>query len=304
MASACARKEFTHCQANLPQHHDFWERAVLVAIESNIGVGRRTLFDKFKQEIGSIRQELQDPTLELLILKEPLNTWSDNKKTSLLENYYHKPHEFANPFQSNVQLNHFKQLVCLCSDAAIADRQRRNVTTIIIMERSLHSARFIFTELAKQRGYMTAEAYKSITDLYQVTVDGYQHFPPLDGLLYLKTPVEQCWNQVMLRNRPAETAEGSSLTRDYLLDIERLHNQWLKPGPMTYSAQSGRITHINTMGFAERISIIDTADLNPTSLFVYFRHTLAGLVSSALASRPPALARKREKHQQRSSLFY
>ena len=90
-----------------------------------------------------------------------------------------------------MQLDYFKRLVCLCSEAAMADRERRNVFTIIIMERSLHSAHFVFSQLAYHRGYLTEAAYKTLTDIYRTTMDGYRHFPPLDGILYLKTSKQQ-----------------------------------------------------------------------------------------------------------------
>lgn len=325
--NALTPQEFVDGRVELHQHHRFWSRAVLLVVEGNIGVGKTTLLEKFAKESESIQRELKNPYLEFEILTEPLEAWTADEKacaglkvtkhifsflhTSLfiLQNYYTDPYNFAYTFQSNVQLDYFKRLVRLCSDNAIADRRQRNVITVIIMERSIHSARFVFTELAKQRGYLTDQAYKAITDLYQMTIDGYRHFAPLDGILYLQTPVEQCWNQIMRRNRPAETADDSILCPEYLADVENLYNRWLKlpstglsPMMGSLSIQVGRITHAQVVApeadleyCAYQKSVVDAAGLDPNSLYVTFRHALMRLIRFALLSRRALLMRARDR---------
>lgn len=82
-------------------------------------------------------------------------------------------------------------MVNLASDAAIADRQRRQVTTVIVMERSFYSNRFVFTELAKERGFLSESEYQTLVFYYNLSVKGWPHFPPLDGLIWLKTPLDE-----------------------------------------------------------------------------------------------------------------
>ena len=71
--------EYVKARAMLTQHHRFWEHAMLIAIEGNIGVGKSTLLEQFKRERNRLREELREPTLELHVLTEPLDAWTSSQ---------------------------------------------------------------------------------------------------------------------------------------------------------------------------------------------------------------------------------
>ena len=71
--------EYVQARAMLTQHHRFWEHAMLIAIEGNIGVGKSTLLEQFKRERNRLREELREPTLELHVLTEPLDAWTSSQ---------------------------------------------------------------------------------------------------------------------------------------------------------------------------------------------------------------------------------
>ena len=82
--------EYVQARAMLTQHHRFWEHAMLIAIEGNIGVGKSTLLEQFKRERNRLREELREPTLELHVLTEPLDAWTSSQtaKAGLEVNIY------------------------------------------------------------------------------------------------------------------------------------------------------------------------------------------------------------------------
>ena len=82
--------EYVKARAMLTQHHRFWEHAMLIAIEGNIGVGKSTLLEQFKRERNRLREELREPTLELHVLTEPLDAWTSSQtaKAGLEVNIY------------------------------------------------------------------------------------------------------------------------------------------------------------------------------------------------------------------------
>lgn len=108
-----------------------------------------------------------------------------------LQRFYEKPQEHAYHLQAKIQLSYFHRLVNLASEAAIADRLRRKVTTVVIMERSFYSNRFVFTALAKERGFISESEYQTLSFYYDIAVKGWPYFPPLDGLIWLQTPLDE-----------------------------------------------------------------------------------------------------------------
>ena len=88
-------------------------------------------------------------------------------------------------------MSYFKRLCLLCSDAAVMDRQRRGVTTVIVMERSFFSNRWVFTELAQERGYLTRVDYEHLCFFFDVCVNRWKHFPRMDAIFLLQAPVAE-----------------------------------------------------------------------------------------------------------------
>lgn len=81
------------------------------------------------------------------------------------------------------------------------DRQRRGVTTVIVMERSFFSNRWVFTELAYEKGYLTRDEYEDLAYFFDINIKGWKHFPWMDAILLLKAPV----NEVNCEARVANT---------------------------------------------------------------------------------------------------
>ena len=78
------------------------------------------------------------------------------------------------------------------------DRQRRDVTTVIVMERSFFSNRWVFTELAKERGYLTRVDYEHLSFFFDVCVNGWRHFPRIDAIFLLQAPVAEVNDRLLL----------------------------------------------------------------------------------------------------------
>lgn len=105
--------------------------------------------------------------------------------------FYREPQQFAYNFQHEIAVSYFKRLCLLCSDDAVRERQRRGVTAIIVMERSFFSNRWVFTELAYKRGYLTREHYEHLAYFFELCIKGWKHFPPMDAVFLLRAPVHE-----------------------------------------------------------------------------------------------------------------
>ena len=79
------------------------------------------------------------------------------------------------------------------------DRQRRGVTTVIVMERSFFSNRWVFTELAQARGYLTRVDYEHLGFFFDVCVNGWKHFPRMDVIFLLQASVDEVKNNRLVR---------------------------------------------------------------------------------------------------------
>ena len=72
---------------------------------------------------------------------------------------------------------------------------------------------------------MSPAEYQLYCGLWDFLVSNYCVEPDL--ILYLRTPAQICLERIKARNR----AEESGMTLEYLLQLERLHDEWLLDNP-------------------------------------------------------------------------
>jgi deoxyadenosine/deoxycytidine kinase len=95
----------------------------------------------------------------------------------------------------------------------------------VILERSIFCDRFVFAENCYRTGLMSLAEYQLYCGLWDFLVSNYCVKPDLT--LYLRTPAEVCLQRIRTRGR----AEESNITLEYLLQLERLHDDWLLGDP-------------------------------------------------------------------------
>jgi deoxyadenosine/deoxycytidine kinase len=97
----------------------------------------------------------------------------------------------------------------------------------IILERSVFCDRFVFAENGYRTGLFSLAEYQLYCGMWDFMVTNGGAEPGL--ILYLRTPAEVCLQRIHERGR----AEESNISLEYLLQLERLHDEWLLDNPKT-----------------------------------------------------------------------
>ena len=175
-----------------------------VLVEGNIGVGKSTFLNRLKENLGN----------DATVFTEPVELWTNFKGTNLLQQMYDNPDRNSFRFQTFVQLS-------------IGSVQHSFVKTPVkIMERSLQSGRFIFTEAMFKLGHIDQVEYDIIDEWFQWLT---KISPQIDEIIYLRASPETALKRLRQRGRIGE----SGVSLEYLTHIHELHEQWLQSGSNT-----------------------------------------------------------------------
>ena len=172
-----------------------------VLVEGNIAVGKSTFLKRLEQNLGNNAK----------VLPEPIDTWTNFKGQNLLNEMYLDPAKNSFRFQTYVQL----------SIGSIQHKTSKK--PIKIMERSLNSGRFIFTEAMFKLGHIDFMEYNIIDEWFQWLTN---ISPKVDEIIYLKASPEVALKRLNKRNRFGE----SGVSLDYLTTLHELHEKWLMSG--------------------------------------------------------------------------
>ncbi len=176
------------------------DRRMMVLIEGNIGAGKTTVG---KTIAASSR---------FGFIEEPTKAWQEDFASNMLENLYTDISRWAFTFQICTFITRAKTWPEIC---ALTDCSR------VVLERSIFCDRFVFVENFYRTGVITQTEHQLYRGLWDFVVSSYCDQPDL--ILYLRTPAEVCMERIRDRGR----AEESGITLDYLVQLERLHDEWL-----------------------------------------------------------------------------
>ena len=178
----------------------------LILLEGNIGAGKTTVG-------GSITA-----SGVFNFIEEPTEMWREGFASNMLELFYQDAKRWGFTFQ-------------MC---ALLTRARtwREITQHsdhrpIILERSVFCDRFVFAENGYRTGLFSLAEYQLYCGMWDFMVANGHAAPGL--ILYLRTPAEVCLQRIQERSR----SEESLISLEYLLQLERLHDEWLLDNPKT-----------------------------------------------------------------------
>ncbi|XP_060584516.1 thymidine kinase 2, mitochondrial-like [Ruditapes philippinarum] len=90
-----------------------------------------------------------------------------------------------------------------------------------MLERSIFSARYCFSENLKRSGLLSDIEYIMLNQWFDYVMT--QHNPQVDLIVYLRTTPEKCYERIKARNRPEEQI----VSLEYLKQLHDLHEAWL-----------------------------------------------------------------------------
>lgn len=173
------------------------KRPLRVSIEGNVGCGKSTLINHFK--------DYQDVDAKA----EPLADWRNVQGHNLLHLTY------ADPKRWNFTFQHYVQLSRLNLQTSTSNKK------IQLFERSLQNNRYCFVEMAHNRGLLADQEYTALCEWYDWIESNIDI--QLDLIVYLRSSPEVVYNRMVQRNRPEE----STVSLDYLTDLHKQYEKWL-----------------------------------------------------------------------------
>lgn len=163
-----------------------------VSIEGNIGCGKTTFINYIKDHTG------------YLAIEEPIKSWTDFRGLNILNEFYKNPSKYGYHLQS-----HIFQI-----------QSRLHQLKPRIIERSISSSRYCFTELLRQNDQLSEFEYTFLEAQYQEIVQEVD-IPGL--IIYLRTDISTLKDNIVKRSRQGE----EKITKEYLVQLERCHERWL-----------------------------------------------------------------------------
>lgn len=172
-------------------------------MESNIAAGKSTFIEMFKNYPGA------ENFIEFIPI--PIKEWMSLNNKNLLQMYYQRPRKYAYILQNYINLTIIQSHERKPSNA--------NVTTRVF-ERSLNSAFKIFSINCMETQKLEAIEFDILREYYKFNSKKYKY----DMIIYLRTSPEICFERLKKRNR----IEENSITLEFLKEIHKLHDEWLK----------------------------------------------------------------------------
>uniref|UniRef100_A0A6C0AU65 Deoxynucleoside kinase domain-containing protein n=1 Tax=viral metagenome TaxID=1070528 RepID=A0A6C0AU65_9ZZZZ len=182
-------------------------RPLLISIEGNIGAGKTTIL-KMISDMYSTSQD------KIVFLKEPVELWyniKDESGKTMLENFYENPKKNAFAFQI---------MACVTRTSIIKNAMKEHKNCeIVLCERSIEADSKIFAKMLYDDGLMSKMEHSIYMLLYNENIADYS----VDGIIYISTNPDKCYERVQKRNREGE----SNIEMDYLVKCDKYHMDWL-----------------------------------------------------------------------------
>ncbi|KAM9063842.1 thymidine kinase 2, mitochondrial [Sarcophilus harrisii] len=173
------------------------DRKSLICIEGNIASGKTTCLDYFSK------------MTDIEVLTEPVSKWRNVRGHNPLGLMYQDASRWGITFQTYVQLTMLDQ------------HTRPQISSLRMMERSIHSAKYIFVENLYKSGKMPEVDYVVLSEWFDWIVKNID--VSVDLIVYLRTSPEICYERLKMRCREEEKI----IPLEYLEAIHQLYEEWL-----------------------------------------------------------------------------
>lgn len=177
---------------------------LMILLEGNIGAGKTTV-GRAMAASGTFG-----------FIEEPTTAWREGFASNMLGLFYEDPKRWAFTFQ-----------ICAFTTRAKTWSEVLALTehTRVVLERSVFCDRYVFAENCYRTGLMSLTEYQLYRGMWEFLVSSYCVEPDL--ILYLRTPADICAQRINGRGREEE----KGIPLEYLLQLERLHDEWLLKEP-------------------------------------------------------------------------
>ncbi|XP_027697879.1 thymidine kinase 2, mitochondrial-like [Vombatus ursinus] len=169
----------------------------VICIEGNIASGKTTCLEYFSK------------TTDIEVLTEPVSKWRNVRGHNPLGLMYQDASRWGITLQTYVQLTMLEQ------------HTKPLILPVRMMERSIHSAKYIFVENLHRSGKMPDVDYVVLSEWFDWIVKNMD--VSVDLIVYLRTSPETCYERLKKRCREEEKV----IPLEYLEAIHQLYEEWL-----------------------------------------------------------------------------
>ena len=175
--------------------------SVILSIEGNIGSGKSTIIDYFKNNYHNDN---------IIFLPEPVDEWDnikDNENNTILKKFYNNQKKYSFAFQMMAYISRLNLL---------RNTIKNNSNKIIISERSLFTDKYVFAKMLYDSGNMEDVEYQIYNNWFQSFLD----LAPISKMIYLKTDPKISFDRISIRNRQGE----DNIPYEYIENCHLYHN--------------------------------------------------------------------------------
>ncbi|KAJ6666027.1 hypothetical protein lerEdw1_000931 [Lerista edwardsae] len=173
------------------------KKKTVICIEGNIASGKTTCLDYFAKNT------------DIEVLTEPVSKWRNIRGHNPLGLMYQDASRWGITLQTYVQLT------------MLDHHTRPMVSPFRMMERSIHSAKYIFVENLYRSGKMPEVDYVVLTEWFEWILKNMD--VSVDLIVYLQTSPDTCYDRLKMRCREEEKV----IPMEYLEAIHQLYEEWL-----------------------------------------------------------------------------
>ncbi|XP_054565978.1 thymidine kinase 2, mitochondrial isoform X2 [Eptesicus fuscus] len=185
-----------------PDKENEKEKKSVICVEGNIASGKTTCLEFFAN------------TTDIEVFPEPVPKWRNVRGHNPLGLMYRDAYRWGLTMQTYVQLTMLDQ------------HTRPQTSPVRLMERSIHSARYIFVENLYRSGKMPEVDYVILSEWFDWIVRNID--VSVDLIVYLRTTPETCYQRLKMRCRDEEKV----IPLEYLDAIHHLYEEWLIKGDL------------------------------------------------------------------------
>lgn len=175
----------------------------LISIEGNIGSGKSTILKLLKLKSDD----------SVIFIDEPVSEWQTIENSSgknILELFYENKEKYSFTFQILAYITRLRKVL---------DVIKNSKDKVVIMERSIYTDKFVFAKMLYDGGFIKEIEWKT----YNYWFDTFKDTTKLNGIIYVNTEPEICFERIKKRNRDGE----SNIELEYLKECHKNHVDWI-----------------------------------------------------------------------------
>lgn len=178
---------------------------MLFAVDGNIGSGKSSRVNDLKKYLK------HNPSF--IFLQEPVDDWNSIKAkdgTTMLQKFYCDQDKYAFSFQMMAYISRLSLL---------RKTIRENPDCHIVTERSIFTDRNVFAKMLYDDDKIEEVEYQ----IYLKWFDEFAKETKIDGIIYVHTSPDVCYNRIKKRSRTGE----ESIPLEYLKKCHDYHDNWI-----------------------------------------------------------------------------